>query len=101
MGRRNCEKVGRDLGKNRWMIASEVKSGTSTKLNVAQSAQKSKIFGILRNQRFLGHQKCFAFFSVPEIQGISEHIKWISICAGLACQLSKKLCQLSLVLCYS
>jgi len=74
MGRRNCEKVGRDLGKNRWMIASEVKSGTSTKLNVAQSAQKSKIFGM------------------PEIQGISEHIKWISICAELACQLSKKLC---------
>ncbi len=25
------------------------------------------VFGILRNPRFLGHQKCFAFFSVPEI----------------------------------
>jgi len=25
------------------------------------------VFGILRNLRFLGHQKCFAFFSVPEI----------------------------------
>ena len=30
MGRINCKKMGRDLGKNRWMIASEVSESSFT-----------------------------------------------------------------------
>ena len=69
---RKIKKAAKRRGDN--LVASEARSGASTKLNAAQPAQKSKIFGM------------------PEIQWISKHIKWVSICAGPACQLSKKLC---------